>query len=143
MIKNIIALFACVLLLAAPVKAAELPSYSYFSLESRAYDFASEGALYWSSELSETGFMWVDWEGIERDDGCISTGTFIVGGGLKFDLGESSKFDLGLGYGANAWQDNCGISSPSSVDTSVTAVSLGIRFAISDSAEGFVRSETR
>jgi len=140
MIKNILALLACVVLFSAPLKAAEGPSYSYFSLEGKSWTNASMGTLYWSSELSDTGYMWIDWAGITSDNGCIADGYFTIGGGLKFDLGDASSFDIGLGYGANSFQDTC--SGPNTIDSSITDLILGLRFGISDSAEGYIRSKT-
>jgi len=134
MIKNIFALFACVVLFSAPLKASS-PEYKYFALQNWSEDGFDMAYLQWSSELSENGFMWIDW-GAGTVDSCNSRGIFSIGGGMKFDIGDSSTFDIGLGRTGDAIVDDCfgGESSDGSTD-----FVLGLRFAISDASEGYAR----
>ena len=137
MIKNILALFACVVLFSAPLKASS-PEYKYFALQNWSEDGFDMAYLQWSSELSENGFMWIDW-GAGNVNSCVDRGIFSIGGGMKFGLGDSSTFDLGLGYTGDALVNDCLLED---VSDSSTDILMGLRFAISDSAEGYARMKT-
>jgi len=137
MIKNILVLFSCIVLFSAPLKASS-PGYKYYALQNWSESIPNGSNfdmtyLQWSSELSGNGF----WQ-VELGAGSLDCGSRTVsssGGGMKFDLGDSSTFDIGVGYTVDVLT-GCGVGNSS--DTS-NDFFTGLRFAISDSSEGYVR----